>query len=296
MPLNEKQLDALGKQHQEMLQVYSNKITALQATEAKVTENIKNMNKVIDDHVALKQQELNDKIAATEKLKLEAITLRKEAQELLYSAQSKTEESNKIHTLTLMDKSIHEDNIRAHINNISNANSDLAKRESEIVTMKEDLRNQLNDLLKRIDIVSERELKNKIQEEELTEISAKITADIEIQKDLYFKNKQTLDSVTAIRNESLSIKSKADADMAEVLKIRDSLDIAQARITRTGQEIAKRNDECTAREIQNKVTDQQLKDRKTYLDGQEGRLNELKNNVATLQANLDKQAVPTEGA
>lgn len=296
MPLNERQLDALGKQHQEMLQVYSNKITALQAIEAKVTENIKNMNKVIDDHVALKQQELNDKIAATEKLKLEAITLRKEAQELLYTAQAKTEDANKIYDDMLIEAEAHDKKVKDHVDTVSSAHKDIDIRIGQCAEKEEKANYLLIEVNSRLQMAIAQEARNKVKQKELNEINAKITADIEVQKDLYFKNKQTLDLVTAIRNESLSIKSKADADMAEVLKIRDSLDIAQARITRTGQEIAKRNDECTAREIQNKVTDQQLKDRKTYLDGQEGRLNELKNNVATLQANLDKQAVPTEGA
>jgi kinesin family protein 15 len=294
MSLNEKQLDALGKQHKEMLDIYAKKISALQLVESKVTENIKNMNKVIDDHVQKEKDILNSKIAETEKLKLESITMKKDAQNLLYEAQQKMEEANKIHLSTTQSQELHKSVVKTHIDNVSNINSDLAKRHGECAAREEQLNDVLIGIKKKLEESMLEQKKVELECDKLRNMEKTIKDDIEVQKDLYFKNKQILDDIKSIKTEVDAIKNKSDSDMAEVIRMRDDLDRAQARIEKTSQEIIKRNDECKAREIQIKVTEQALKNRKSNLDGQEGRLNELRNNVNSL---LEKQqaTVPQQG-
>lgn len=291
MSLNEKQLDALGKQHKEMLDIYAKRIAALQIVESKVTDNIKNMNRVIDDHIQKKQQELDNKISETEKLKLEAITMKKDAQNLLYEAQEKIDNANKIHISVTQSKELHDSVIRTHINNVSNVNSDLAKRHGECVAREEKLNDMLIEINKKSEASILEQKKSELECGKLRNIEKSINDDIEVQKDLYFKNKQILDDIKSVKTEIDAIKFKSDSDMSEVIKMRDDLDKSYARIEKTSQEIIKRNDECKAREIQIKVTEQLLKDRKSTLDGQEGRLNELRNNVNSLLEKQQKEGV-----
>ena len=192
----------------------------------------------------------------------------------------------------------HNKNMKNHIDTVSSAHKDIDLRHGVCSEREEKAIIMLNEANKRVDLALMAEQKAQEEVNKLTAINEAIKSDIEVQKDLYFKNKQLLDEIKSSKIEVQAIKDKSDFDKSEVIKIRDDLDKAQARIERTSQEIIRRNDECKSREIQIKVTEQTLKDRKAYLDGQEGRLNELRNNVNTL---LEKQqatapAVPQQGA
>ena len=286
MPITEKQLDALDKQHKLALQDYGKKLIALRAEEAKLTDNIRNMNRVIDEHIAVEKGILATKISDTEKLKLEAITMKKDAQELLYIAQTKTEDADKIYENMVNAASEHDKKVKNHIDTVSSAHSDIDLRMGKAAEKESSIIELIQKANSRVDVAISAEIKLKDKENELITINNNIKSDIEIQKDLYFKNKQLLDNLYAIKLEMSAIKDKSDADMSEAIRIRDDVDKAQAKIEKTSQEIIKRNDECKNREIQIKVTEQILKDRKSDLDAQEGRLNELKNNVQIL---LDKQ-------
>jgi hypothetical protein len=193
----------------------------------------------------------------------------------------------------------HDMKVREHMDSVSSAHNDVDKRHGECSIREQQVSDLLRDADSRMDLASIAEQKSRDEANKLITLNESIKADIEVQKDLYFKNKQILDNITALKLEVDAIKSKSDFDMSEVIKIRDSLDIAQAKIEKNSQEIIKRHDACTAREIQNKVTDQALKDRKSYLDSQEGKLNELKNNVNILMEKQKASAsavLPKEGA
>lgn len=124
------------------------------------------------------------------------------------------------------------------------------------------------------------------QSEKLTSISNNIASDIAIQKDLQIKNESIKKDIVLLKEENEKLSIQAKQDKADAIEIRDNCDRASARLTTKGIEVDRRNEACTAREVQIKVTDKILSDRKSFLDYQEGRLNELRNNVNTL---LEKQ-------
>jgi len=289
----------LEKQRAENAQAYASRIQSLQIEVDRLTGDVRDLNKVIADHVKDKQNELDNHIAIANGIKTDAIKMKNEANALITQANAKTEEANKIHEAILIEAQQHEQKIKDHINTVSSAHADIDKRHGQCAEREENAINIMNESNKRIDLALMAE--NKAQEEvnKISTLQDAIKADIEIQKDLYFKNKQLLDQIKTNKIEVEAIKAKSDFDMAEAIKIRDNVDKAQARIERTSQEIIKRNDECKSREIQIKVTEQTLKDRKAYLDGQEGRLNELRNNVNALlekQQATDSTVVPSKGA
>lgn len=286
MPLNEKQLDALDKQHQESLKNYSDKVQELQAEITRLTDDVRDLNTVVSNHVQEKQKELNDKISDTEKLKLEAITMKKEAQNLLYEAQAKIEDANKIYDDMLKDAEAHDLKVKNHIDSVSYANSDIDKRIAQCVDKESRTSIVLLEANKRIELALMSEEKSQEELSKLIFINNSIKEDIESQKDFYFKNKQILDEINLRKSELIVIQEKSNKELSDALEIKNNCSIAQARIEKSSQELIKRNEECASREIQNQIITQQLKDRKLALDGQEGRLNELRNNVNIL---LEKQ-------
>ena len=288
------QIITLENRRDNNTKAYEVKIKELQGQTTNLENNIRDLNRIILNHVQEKQKELDDKIAITEKLKKETILWNNQAKDLLQIAQAKTEDVNKINENMIEAVQLHDDKVRAHMNNISSDNDDIAKKKAAHIELEQKLNNKLSELTTRLQIAVSQEQKNIVRAKDLEETQAKVDSSIEIQNDLYIKNKQLLDNISSLKESVDIIKSKSNAELVEATKIYEDIKKSKKQIEEDILEIAKRTDVCTAREVQNMVTDLKLKDRKSDLDGQEGRLNELKNNINTLKQNLEKQQATVE--
>lgn len=288
--------ELIERQRVESLKTFTEKSVAIQKEISGWEEKLKSIkelfsteyNKKLDEIKSL-EEELRQKLHEANDKDALAIAMLKDVQVKMTKAIA-TEEALKVR------ESAHAENVESHAENSTKDKDDILNRHAVSMEREDKSRQLLIDADKRMADAIAKEQSISEQAGKLIAISDSIAKDIAIHKELQNQNETLKAEIVALKIEVDKDASEANALRAEAVKIRDDCDAAQSRLTRIGQEIEKRNADCKAWEIRNQVTDQLLKDRKSALDSQEGRLNELKNNVNAL---LEKQQAnvlaPKEG-
>ncbi len=282
--------EILEEQRAERTREYAANMHSLHLKQDDLEAKIKNLEKTLTEAFANRKEEIDSlenevraRMADFDNRNSELAAVKKEAD-------AKLKQAEEILNKASLESITHQDNLDNHLKSVDEIKADLAsqyvslnEQKSKISSLNEESEYKLkNSLLK------EQEIEEKANQ--LVHISENINDDIKKQKELYEKNRLQMEELKSLNAQAIILRNKNSEDLANVIIIRDSLDAEKKSQINRKLEISQREEELQQKNVKCALDLQRLQDKEKEINGQMGKLNELKNNVESLMKLQEKES------
>lgn len=274
--------EILEEQRAEATKAYASSVSDLQKQVIELEARKKDLKNTLDEAFVNKQKELEEIESHLRSSAEDIDKLRVELATSIREAAVKNKEADDILENAKSERKSHDENLQNHLNSVGQTREDLAQRLANCMQLEEQAKVKNAEADEKLALANKREEEIKIAREELEKSSKILDEKYQKNKELEHKNSAEVEEIENKKSEFINIQQKNESDIRELVVMRDDLDASRTSLAKRKSELDAKEIYIKSEQIKIALGNQRLQEKEKDIASQEGKLNELKNNVDAL--------------